>query len=369
MRAHSELTEKRPSLCHNVLVPYDPCHSSLAIDNAAVPYVARKFSPFGLLHFGYFAAEICADNRQIFRAAVFLKIANFCRTELWPELELELLNFRRSSLDNVDKLKRLLAATSLLAVQILAKTRFGSFDFKVRIEHFCETKIFSKVAYLKVMAEGHRESELTMPTKEVAAVQTSYLGVSRHYWYRHYRAYLCEKVGRARKTTQVYLGVYDDAEKAARAYDRAALKYWGPLATTNFPVEDYAEDLEEMQTMAKEEYVATLIRKSTGFAKGVSRYRGVSRRRNKHGGWQARIKKCATYKDIYLGTFDTEEEAATAYDIVAIKFRGFRAVTNFGINNYDIPEILASDCFAFDQLSAESCDVASPPSPTKSNNI
>lgn len=203
-----------------------------------------------------------------------------------------------------------------------------------------------------------------MPTRAVVERTSTYHGVSRHCWYRHYRAYLCEKLGKARKTRQVYLGVYDDAEKAARAYDRAALKYWGSHAATNFPVGDYAEDLKEMQTMTKEEYVATLIRKSSGFAKGVSKYRGVSRRRNKHGGWQARIKKCAGYKDIYLGTFDTEEEAATAYDIVAIKFRGFKAVTNFGINNYDIPEILASDCFAFDQLSSDNCDVPASPSPS-----
>jgi AP2-like factor (ANT lineage) len=31
-------------------------------------------------------------------------------------------------------------------------------------------------------------------------------------------------------------GGYDKEEKAARAYDLAALKYWGATTTTNFPV-------------------------------------------------------------------------------------------------------------------------------------
>lgn len=34
----------------------------------------------------------------------------------------------------------------------------------------------------------------------------------------------------------LWLGGYDKEEKAARAYDLAALKYWGPTTTTNFPV-------------------------------------------------------------------------------------------------------------------------------------
>lgn len=31
-------------------------------------------------------------------------------------------------------------------------------------------------------------------------------------------------------------GAYDEEESAARAYDLAALKYWGPSTFTNFPV-------------------------------------------------------------------------------------------------------------------------------------
>ena len=43
---------------------------------------------------------------------------------------------------------------------------------------------------------------------------------------------------------------------------------------------------------------------------------------------------------ILLGT---QEEAAEAYDIAAIKFRGMNAVTNFDITRYDVERIIASN--------------------------
>nr|GEW37999.1 AP2-like ethylene-responsive transcription factor BBM [Tanacetum cinerariifolium] len=63
---------------------------------------------------------------------------------------------------------------------------------------------------------------------------------------------------------------------------------------------------------------------------------------HQHGRWQARIGRVAGNKDLYLGTFGTQEEAAEAYDIAAIKFRGLNAVTNFEINRYDVKCILES---------------------------
>ncbi|KAL8255577.1 hypothetical protein R6Q59_030644, partial [Mikania micrantha] len=64
---------------------------------------------------------------------------------------------------------------------------------------------------------------------------------------------------------------------------------------------------------------------------------------HQHGRWQARIGRVAGNKDLYLGTFSTEEEAAEAYDIAAIKFRGLSAVTNFDMNRYDVKSILESN--------------------------
>ncbi|KAE9467668.1 hypothetical protein C3L33_00420, partial [Rhododendron williamsianum] len=80
---------------------------------------------------------------------------------------------------------------------------------------------------------------------------------------------------------------YDDEEAAAHAYDLAALKYWGHDTILNFPLSTYQEELQEMEGQSKEEYIGSLRRyiytlidqsiiKSSGFSRGVSKYRGVA---------------------------------------------------------------------------------------------
>jgi AP2-like factor (euAP2 lineage) len=115
----------------------------------------------------------------------------------------------------------------------------------------------------------------------------------------------------------IYIGGFDTAHAAARAYDRAAIKFRGVDADINFTLGDYEEDMKQVQNLSKEEFVHILRRQSTGFSRGSSKYRGVTL--HKCGRWEARMGQ-------FLGK--------KAYDKAAINTNGREAVTNFEMSSY-----------------------------------
>ncbi|MBA0683358.1 hypothetical protein Goari_025022, partial [Gossypium aridum] len=164
---------------------------------------------------------------------------------------------------------------------------------------------------------------------------------------------------------------YDDEEVAARAYDLAALKYWGTSTSTNFPISYYEKEIEIMQTVTKEDFLASLKRAvgsqeeypRTGelqstFLDNLVTYAPIyledhilvrlrhmycklkipldktCRHYYHNGRWEARIGREFGNKYLNLGSYNTQEEAARAYDIAAIKCRGIKAVTNFDLSTY-----------------------------------
>eukprot|EP00210_Caulerpa_lentillifera_P002776 g2652.t1 len=165
------------------------------------------------------------------------------------------------------------------------------------------------------------------PNNDTRGPSSRFRGVTRHRRSGRWEAHIwIKEMGR-----QVYLGGYEKEEHAAEAYDIAALKSKGSNVKTNFDASKYSELAASMDSITLDELVMIVRRKSQGFSRGTSRFRGVTH--HPSGRWEARIGIPGS-KHIYLGLYNDEYEAARWYDRALVRLRGPAAATNFLLSNY-----------------------------------
>lgn len=119
------------------------------------------------------------------------------------------------------------------------------------------------------------------------------------------------------KLVRQYLGFFDTAELAARAYDTAARLRYGEFARLNFP----------------NDTIAVTPRVGAPKRLGSTGYRGVSikNRPGRQTRWVARIHDGT--QRVLIGAFKTPEDAARAYDLKAYELFGDSAHLNFPDNH------------------------------------
>ncbi|KAG6595274.1 Ethylene-responsive transcription factor WRI1, partial [Cucurbita argyrosperma subsp. sororia] len=130
-------------------------------------------------------------------------------------------------------------------------------DFTVLNSEFCSFKTDSGavkcIRRRRRSCKGSRQPPKSAADQSTTTKRSSrFRGVSRHRWTGRFEAHLWDKGSwnptQRKKGKQ---GAYDEEESAARAYDLAALKYWGTSTFTNFSASDYENEIKIMKNVTK----------------------------------------------------------------------------------------------------------------------
>jgi hypothetical protein len=172
----------------------------------------------------------------------------------------------------------------------------------VYVDHINGNRLDNRKSNLRIVTARQNQYNKRKTTKETSS---KYKGVC---WIEKAKGWLAVIRVEGKRTN---LGYFETEEAAAIAYNEKAKEFQGEFALFN----DVPFDPDWKNKKIPDRKNGT----------GKSKYVGVSYR-PKYDDWQCHI--MVNYNNMFLGTFNTEEEAAEAYNEAALKHRGEKAKLN-----------------------------------------
>ncbi|KAG1661752.1 hypothetical protein FOA52_004811 [Chlamydomonas sp. UWO 241] len=187
---------------------------------------------------------------------------------------------------------------------------FASEEDAARAYDFAAVQALGPGAKRNYPGEVVSEPPVAAGEKRKQRSSSQFMGVC---WNKITSAWIVTQSDPETKRTQSF-GNHASEEDAARAYDCAAVQAHGPGAKRNFPGETICEQPVTVGEKAKQ-------RKSSRFI-GVALDKSSS-------SWVVNMRDPQTKDSRFVGRFASEEDAARAYDCVAVHAHGAGALRNF----------------------------------------
>ena len=168
-----------------------------------------------------------------------------------------------------------------------------------------------------------------LPDVPTIKKHSKYRGVTKHRRSGRWESHIWLK----ESGKQMYLGAYEHEEHAAEAYDVAALKIKGNAAKTNFDVSKYKQYMELLDSLTLAELVKTVKSRIPPPVRNTSNYRGVTFN-TRSGMWEAKYQANNTKKQVSLGLFKDDVQAAREFDKAMVRNHGTGASINFNHEDY-----------------------------------